>query len=246
MFTTIAGSRKTKQTSHLPTWLVSVDFQQLQFLAFLSLTFSSLSSSTRKEGVVNICYIIAKIYSICAELFSDYTPMIPYGVREWSCRRYKTQDAKMTSYRVLFFPYQTNSIHFALSHFRYTSQWLLKKKGHKGTGRQACHKYSCHLWQLPWATTEQIHVKVKCFFSKSLQQIHHLGKKKDWIERTFFSFFEIFPFNFFSILFLFFSIFSSTADFFSLCCLSDWISTWLILKWSSVSKTCIGKEKSSH
>ena len=82
MFTTIAGSRKTKQTSHLPTWLVSVDFQQLQFLAFLSLTFSSLSFSTRKERVVNICYIIAKIYSICAELFSDYTPMIPYGVRE--------------------------------------------------------------------------------------------------------------------------------------------------------------------
>ena len=103
MFTTIVRSRKTKQTSHLPTWLVSVDFQQLQFLAFLSLTFSSLSFSTSKERVVNICYIIAKIYSICAELFSDYTPMIPYGVREWSCRRYKTQDAKMTSYRVLFF-----------------------------------------------------------------------------------------------------------------------------------------------
>ena len=82
MFTTIAGSRKTKQTSHLPTWLVSVDFQQLQFLAFLSLTFSSLSFSTREERVVNICYIIAKIYSICAELLSDYTPMIPYGVRE--------------------------------------------------------------------------------------------------------------------------------------------------------------------
>ena len=81
MFPTIVRSRKTKQTSHLPTWLVSVDFQQLQFLAFLSLTFSSLSFSTRKERVVNICYIIAKIYSICAELFSDYTPMIPYGVR---------------------------------------------------------------------------------------------------------------------------------------------------------------------
>ena len=145
MFTTIAGSRKTKQTSHLPTWLVSVDFQQLQFLAFLSLTFSSLSFSTRKERVVNICYIIAKIYSICAELFSDYTPMIPYGVREWSWRVYETQDAKMTSYRVLFFSYQTYSIHFALSHFRYRSQWLLKKKGHKGTGRQACHQYSCHL-----------------------------------------------------------------------------------------------------
>lgn len=82
MFTTIAGSKKTKQTSHLPTWLVSVDFQQLQFLAFLSLTFSSLSFSTREERVVNICYIIAKIYSTCAELFSDYTPRIPYGVRE--------------------------------------------------------------------------------------------------------------------------------------------------------------------
>ena len=82
MFTTIVRSRKTKQTSHLPTWLVSVDFQQLQFLAFLSLTFSSLSFSTREERVVNICYIIAKIYSICAELFSDYTPRIPYGVRE--------------------------------------------------------------------------------------------------------------------------------------------------------------------
>lgn len=173
MFTTIAGSKKTKQTSHLPTWLVSVDFQQLQFLAFLSLTFSSLSFSTREERVVNICYIIAKIYSICAELFSDYTPRIPYGVREWSWRVYETQDAKMTSYRILFFSYQTYSIHFALSHFRYRSQWLLKKKGHKGTGRQACHKYSCHLWQLLWATTEQIHVKVKCFFSKSLQQTHH-------------------------------------------------------------------------
>lgn len=135
MFTTIVRSRKTKQTSHLPTWLVSVDFQQLQFLAFLSLTFSSLSFSKRKERVVNICYIIAKIYSICAELFSDYTPMIPYGVREWSWRVYETQDAKMTSYRVLFFSYQTYSIHFALSHFRYRSQWLLKKK--RGTKAQA-------------------------------------------------------------------------------------------------------------
>lgn len=59
---------------------------------------------------------------------------------------------------------------------------------------------------------------------------------------TFFSFLDIFPFNFFSILFLFFSIFSSTADFFSLCCLSDCMSILLILKCSNVSNTCVCEE----
>lgn len=173
MFTTIVRSRKTKQTSHLPTWLVSVDFQQLQFLAFLSLTFSSLSFSKRKERVVNSCYIIAKyIASVpnCSQITPQWSHMVFVNDPD-ACTRHKTQRWR-----------HIGSFFFLIKHIASISPWVIsdinhndcwKKKGHKGTGRQACHKYSCHLWQLLWATTEQIHVKVKCFFSKSLQQTHH-------------------------------------------------------------------------
>lgn len=112
----------------------------------------------------------------CSQITSQWSHMVFVNDPD-ACMRHKTQRWRHIG-SFFFFSYQTYSIHFALSHFRYASQWLLKKKGHKGTGRQACHQYSCHLWHLLWATTEQIHVKVKCFFSKSLQQTHHLGKKK--------------------------------------------------------------------
>lgn len=134
MFTTIVRSRKTKQTSHLPTWLVSVDFQQLQFLAFLSLTFSSLSFSKRKERVVNICYIIAKIYSTvpnCSQITPQWSHMVFVNDPD-ACTRHKTQRWR-----------HIGSFFFLIKHIASISPWVISDIDHndcwkkRGTKAQA-------------------------------------------------------------------------------------------------------------